>query len=156
MRSTRGRIILSAGLSLALAQENPASATDASISICRRRVANNAADDGQALTPAQQALMLALTSALGMPVNAAVSPSLFGDQHEASVPNMALVIAQQDAATGKRVGETVLLTLLLVRAGDHLSGEPIVLSRAVAGLKAVGLDSEARALALEAALAAGL
>src|SRR5216684_4562798 len=74
----------------------------------------------------------------------------------AAMPDLAVWTRQQEAANGKRVGETVLLTLLLARAGDHLSGEPIVLSRAVAGLKAVGLESEARALALEAALAAGL
>ena len=72
------------------------------------------------------------------------------------MPDVAVWTRQQEAANGKRTGETVLLTLLLARAGDHLSGEPIVLSRAIGGLKAVGLDGEARALALEAALAAGI
>ena len=105
---------------------------------------------------AQGALMLSLLPELGIAVTPGDWAPLIGAPHGAAMPDFAVWTRQQEAANGKRVGETVLLTLLLARAGDHLSGEPIVLSRAVAGLKAVGLESEARALALEAALAAGL
>ena len=62
---------------------------------------------------------------------------------------------QQQASADKRVGETVLTTAIIARDGDHLSKDPIVLNRAILGLKAVGLDPEARALAVEAALAGG-
>lgn len=105
---------------------------------------------------AQGALMLSLLPELGIAVTPGDWAPLIGAPHGAAMPDFAVWTRQQEATTGKRVGETVLMTLLLARAGDHLSGEPIVLSRAVAGLKAVGLESEARAVALEAALAAGL
>ena len=72
------------------------------------------------------------------------------------MPSAALWTDQLQAAQAKRLGETVLTTLILARAGDRLGTEPVVLARAVAGLKAVGLDAEARAIALEAALAAGI
>jgi hypothetical protein len=48
------------------------------------------------------------------------------------------------------------MTLLIARSGERLSLEPVVLADAVAGLSAVGLEGDARALALEAALAAGI
>ena len=72
------------------------------------------------------------------------------------MPSAALWLDQQRAVTEKRVGETVLTSLILARNGDRLTGEPIVLARIVAGLKLIGLDREARALAVEAALDAGL
>jgi hypothetical protein len=50
----------------------------------------------------------------------------------------------------------VLTTILLASAGDHLATEPVVLAQAIAGLQAVGLDADARALAIEAALDAGI
>jgi len=105
---------------------------------------------------AQGTLMLSLLPELGTAVTPGDWAPLIGAPHGAAMPDFAVWTRQQEAATGKRVGETVLMTLLLARAGDHLSGEPIVLSRAVAGLEAVGLESEARAVALEAALAAGI
>jgi hypothetical protein len=105
---------------------------------------------------AQGALLLSLLPELGIAISPGDWAPLIGAPHGAAMPDFAVWMRQQEAVTGKRVGETVLLTLLIARAGDHLSGEPIVLSRAVAGLRAVGLDGEARALALEAALAAGL
>jgi hypothetical protein len=72
------------------------------------------------------------------------------------LPNGALWLDQQQAAQGRRIGETVLTTLLLASAGDKLSGEPIVLAHAIAALQAVGLDADARAMAVEAALDAGI
>jgi hypothetical protein len=104
----------------------------------------------------QGALLLAVLPELGITIAPGDWAPLIGAPHGAAMPDFAVWTRQQEAATGRRVGETVLMTLLIARAGDHLSSEPIVLSRAVAGLKAVGLDSEARALALEAALAAGI
>lgn len=106
--------------------------------------------------PALGALLLAVLPELGITIAPGDWAPLIGAPHGAAMPDFAVWTRQQEAVNGKRVGETVLLTLLIARAGDRLSGEPIVLSRAVAGLKAVGLESEARALALEAALAAGI
>jgi hypothetical protein len=76
--------------------------------------------------------------------------------HSGTVPNGALWLDQQQAAKAGRLGETVLTTILLASAGDHLAAEPIVLAQAVAGLQAVGLGADARALAVEAALDAGI
>lgn len=105
----------------------------------------------------QAVLLLALAEALGQPVNPTDwSPFIVAPAHNASLPSVALWIDQGQAASGQRLGETVLTTLILARQGDHLASEPIVISRAVAALKAIGLAEDARALALEAALAAGL
>jgi hypothetical protein len=106
--------------------------------------------------PAQAAMLLALAAALGQKVPPGDWALLIGPEHAGSLPNTALWLDQEDAAAAKRVGETVLATLILARQGDHLATEPIVIARAVAGLKAVGLANDARALAVEAGLAAGI
>ena len=51
---------------------------------------------------------------------------------------------------------TVLATLLIAESDGRLTSESLLLGRAVSGLRAVGLDSDAHALALEAALDAGI
>jgi hypothetical protein len=107
--------------------------------------------------PSQFAMLFALRSALGEDASAeSWIPLYVAGPHDATVPGIALWLDQQRAATDKRVGETVLTSLILARAGERLTGEPIVLARVVAGLKLVGLEREARALAVEAALDAGL
>jgi hypothetical protein len=123
-------------------------------------------DDGMALvgagnrdTAASRAgLLLALLGALDEPVSAAeLAPWLAAappaPQPE---PSAAAWAAAGQAAADRRIGETVMLTLIIARAGDRLTPDPIVLARAVAGLRAVGLDRDARGLAIEAAIAAGL
>jgi hypothetical protein len=60
------------------------------------------------------------------------------------------------AAAAKRLGETVLTALIVARSDDHLTADPLALAQAVAALRAVGLESDARALAVDAALAAGI
>jgi hypothetical protein len=102
------------------------------------------------------ALLLALASALGEDIPSEWWISHIAEPHTATIPSVALWLDQQRAATEKRIGETVLTTLILARDGDRLTGEPVVLARIVAGLELVGLDSEARAVAVEAALDAGL
>ena len=49
-----------------------------------------------------------------------------------------------------------LATLLIAESDGRLTSESLLLGRAVSGLRAVGLDSDAHALALEAALDAGI
>jgi hypothetical protein len=104
----------------------------------------------------QADLLVALAAALRVPANGVDLAPLLRATHSGTVPNGALWFGQQQAAEAGRLGETVLTTILLASAGDHLSPEPIVLAQAVAGLQAVGLDPDARALAVEAALDAGI
>jgi hypothetical protein len=111
---------------------------------------------GPPLPAAQASLLFVLLSGLGEDVPQALWASYLAPPHQAAVPSAALWLDQQRAVTEKRVGETVLTSLILARNGDRLTGEPIVLARIVAGLKLIGLDREARALAVEAALDAGL
>jgi hypothetical protein len=109
-----------------------------------------------AAAPRQTDLLASLLSALGEPVKDVDLAPLVQSTHQAIFPNGALWLDQEQAATAGRVGETVLTTILIASVGDHLSAEASVVARAVAGLKAIGLDADARALALEAALAAGI
>lgn len=66
------------------------------------------------------------------------------------------LLALGDAAAEGRRGETVLLTLLALGRAAPADSHPLALGYAVSALAAVGLGNEARALALEAALAAPL
>jgi hypothetical protein len=106
--------------------------------------------------PRQIDLLEALSSALGEKLGDVDVAPLLLPNHQALMPGGALWLAQQQAAAGGRVGETVLTSLLIATAVDHLTLEPILLARVVAGLKAVGLESDGRALAVEAALSAGI
>ena len=108
-------------------------------------------------TASRQAdLLVSLAAALDMPLNGIDLAALLRTTHSGTVPNGALWLDQQQAAKAGRLGETVLTTILLASAGNHLAAEPIVLAQAVAGLQAVGLGADARALAVEAALDAGI
>jgi hypothetical protein len=109
-----------------------------------------------AAAPHQADLLISLAAALGEPLGGIDSAGLLRATHQGILPNGALWLDQQQAAQGQRIGETVLTTLLLASAGDKLSGEPIVLAHAIAALQAVGLDADARAMAVEAALDAGI
>jgi hypothetical protein len=109
-----------------------------------------------ALAPRQAALLLGLAEGLGQPVDDGLAAALLQPPHQGVLPDGVVWYAQQQAAKAERLGETVLMTLLLAQAGERLSAEPVVLAQAIAGLGAVGLDDDARALALEAALDAGV
>ncbi|HXP13646.1 MAG TPA: hypothetical protein VN795_08295 [Stellaceae bacterium] len=91
-----------------------------------------------AASPGQADLITALNGALGAPVlSAATAPA-------------------GQPASGQSLGETVLTALLACANGDKLASDPAALAQAVAGLRAAGLDADARRLAIEAALDAGL
>jgi hypothetical protein len=72
------------------------------------------------------------------------------------LPDAALLYALDEASESRRVGETVLLSLIVL--GEHRPGEShtFALSAVLAALGRIGLESEARALAIEAALAGGI
>ena len=73
----------------------------------------------------------------------------------AMVPSPAITNLLDDAVAGGRIGEVVLLGLIaLGEAGPAAAGVPTV-ARVVRAFHLVGLDAEARALALETALAEG-
>jgi hypothetical protein len=72
------------------------------------------------------------------------------------VPPPAFAPALENAVRGRRIGETVLLSILVLGQDGALGAEPALLSDVVAGLRSVGLEQESRALALEAALVNGL
>lgn len=55
-----------------------------------------------------------------------------------------------DAATGGRVGETVVTALLLLGEAGPAGASPLLVARVAANLRAVGLEPDARALAREA------
>ncbi len=106
--------------------------------------------------PAQADLLLALIAAFDVSPGASDWSVLLAPPHQASLPSAAIWVAQEQAVAAKRVGETVLATLLLAQAGDGLAREPVILGRAISGLRAIGADADAKALALEAAVDAGL
>jgi hypothetical protein len=81
---------------------------------------------------------------------------LLSNAYAVKSANATLMINLLQAAAAKRVGETVLMVLIVARSDDHLTADPLALAQSIGGLRAVGLDAEARALALEAALAAGI
>ena len=60
------------------------------------------------------------------------------------------------AASNARVGETILLSLLAIGQTGPLEDNPIVLRKVLISLRKIGLEKEARNLALEAAIASGL
>ncbi len=91
-----------------------------------------------AASPRQADLLNALNGALGAPVlSTATAP------------------AGQPTA-GQSLGETVLTALLACVNGDKLTSDPAALAQAVSGLRGAGLDADARLLAVEAALDAGI
>ncbi len=103
-------------------------------------------------------LLLTLLAALGRNI----APEqwdvlLAGPLSEPSaVASPALHHALQNAADGGRLGETVLLALLGLGAGGPEHAGLTTLGEAVTALRAVGLEKDAQAVAVEAALAGGL
>jgi hypothetical protein len=71
-------------------------------------------------------------------------------------PRPALKAMLRLATEGLQLGETVLLTLVALGDGGLDKADPDTILRAVSGLRLLGLDKEARALAVEAALANGV
>ena len=86
-------------------------------------------------------------SLIGQPAAAAAS---------AKTPDPGLLFALSDAAAAHRIGETVLLALYALGPEGPGGCNPLALSRVITGLRQIGLDSEARAIAMEAAIAAGV
>jgi hypothetical protein len=99
------------------------------------------------------ALVLALMDALG----AGVPPESWAPFLDAAPARSSPLLAPlARAADSGRVGETVLLTLIALGSGDADKWTPETLSAAASALMRINLGADARALALEAAIAADL
>lgn len=72
------------------------------------------------------------------------------------VPPPAYGPALENAMRARRVGETVLLSILMLGPDGTLGADAALLRDVVVALRTVGLDREGRTLALEAALVNGL
>jgi hypothetical protein len=74
--------------------------------------------------------------------------------------NLPEVYSQQEMSNAQnsrsRIGELVMLGLLVLGEGGPAEADPLLLSQVLAGLRAAGFEGEARSMAVEAALAAGL
>lgn len=106
-----------------------------------------------ALSAETRMLLLLLSRALGQEETLAWGDPGNPDQAE-PLPHLAELLALGDAAAAGRRGETVLLTLSALGEAAPADSHPLALGYAVSGLAAAGLANEARALAVEAALAA--
>jgi hypothetical protein len=71
-------------------------------------------------------------------------------------PRPAVKALLRSAAEGARLGETLLLSLVALGDGGLDKVDPDTLNRVIAFLRVVGLEKEARELAVEAALANGV
>lgn len=112
-----------------------------------------------------QALLRAAFQALGEHDSMSWSRiAALGDASPAVPPDAALIYALEDASEGRRLGETVLLSLIVLgEGGDQGTGETslrdvhtLALGAVLSSLVRVGLRDEARTLAIEAALALGV
>jgi hypothetical protein len=101
---------------------------------------------------------LVLMQAIGLPIPEGYWHRVLDAPRPVPVltPPPAFVPALENAVRGRRVGETVLLSILMVGPDGTLGAPPVILRDVISALRSVGLESEGRALALEAALANGL
>jgi hypothetical protein len=116
---------------------------------------------GRAKAPediARLSRLLALMEAAGEPVDGRVWRDLVadGDRRPAAMPAPALLPALADAAAKGRIGEGIAFGALALGETRLADLPPPVLAAVVAGLIKLGLVAEARALSVEAAVAAGL
>ena len=113
---------------------------------------------GEAVALARANWLAILVDALGGRIDPEVWDRLMLDEPPvaARAPALALANGLQEAAEGGLLGETVLLALLLL--GDDGPGAAGIatVGPVVSSLVSAGLREEARAIALEAALATGL
>jgi hypothetical protein len=114
-------------------------------------------------------MLLGLLDSVGKPVDSSVWEDRFqqalSEEEEAqksaslldlSLPSPVLWYGLRMAAEELRLGETILFSLVALGSGDLGLVHPITLNEIISRLRLVGLDKEARDLALEAAIAVGL
>ena len=117
------------------------------------------AEEGErAVALARASWLVILADALGGQVDPEVWDRLLaeGRPMPAPAPMPALVQGLRLAAERGQLGETVLMALILLGDGGPAAAGLPTVGPVVSGLVSAGLGEEARAIALEAALAAGL
>ncbi len=117
------------------------------------------AQDGNGRTPpaGRESLLRALLGALGRaPERSWIEIALDTPAAAQPAPPAALMYALQEAGEAGRVGETVLLTLLVVGPQGLSDCHAAALGIAVTALKRVGLHDAARRLAVQAAIYRGI
>jgi hypothetical protein len=104
------------------------------------------------------ALLYSLLDVLGDPIPEEDWEDLITGAQRSTVamPRPAIWYRLATAAGQQQIGATIVLSLLALGEGGPAGADPIVLRQVLSGLRAAGLETEARAMALEAALAAGL
>ncbi len=102
--------------------------------------------------------LVVLLDALGYGVDPEVWDRLLADEQsvEMRAPAPALAHGLRTAAEHGRLGETVLMALLALGSGGPAKADLATVGLVVSSLVSVGLQEDAQAIALEAALAAGL
>lgn len=109
--------------------------------------------------PARAAALTALLEGLGDATDGSLSALLLTGNlapQPAAMPHPALWLGRDGAAAAGRVGETALFVLDSLGPDGAAGLAPQTLIALVQALRAVGLEADARALALEAAVAAGV
>ena len=125
--------------------------------LARWRAAQEKRDPAE--MPKRAALLGALLAALGDGADSALAGALLsGDLAPENVPmpHRALWAGREAAAASGRVGETALFVLAALGPEGPGAWTPHTQAALIRDLRAVGLQEDARALALESALAAGL
>ncbi|MDE0050834.1 MAG: hypothetical protein OXO52_13685 [Rhodospirillales bacterium] len=117
------------------------------------------AEEGErAVALARANWLVILVDALGGQIDPEVWDRLLaeGRPMPAQAPTLALLHGLRMAAEGGQLGETVLMALILLGDGGPAAAGLPTVGPVVSSLVSAGLSDEARAIALEAVLAAGL
>jgi hypothetical protein len=109
--------------------------------------------------PARTAVLTALLEGLGDATDGSLAALLLAGNiapQSTTLPHPALWLGRDGAASAGRVGETALFVLASLGPDGAAGAAPQTLIALVHALRAVGLEKDARVLALEAAAAAGV
>ncbi|MHA1568616.1 MAG: hypothetical protein ACTSXZ_04030, partial [Alphaproteobacteria bacterium] len=116
-------------------------------------------DTASAVTaPGKAQMLYTLLETFGMPVDDAQWTALLDAPRRAGggAPSAAVLRGLGRAATAHRTGEAVLLALIALGQDGPMASSPAVMGAVVSALISLGLEGDARALAIEAAIAAGI
>lgn len=105
----------------------------------------------------QAALVYTAFDAMGYPVAPSLWTALMigADYQSVAMPHAAVWNRMVEAARSRLLGETILLSLVAMGGWTEGAPDTVILGRVLRSLRAVGLQDEARALAIEAILATG-
>lgn len=102
-------------------------------------------------------VLMAVLEGLGMPVQQTFWGGLYdgADAADGRMPPLSVWRGLNAAAEANRLGETVLLSLVILGDAGPGKANPAVLADVLKALSMVGLEQDARALALEALIDSG-